>query len=375
MENIFESHHRTPIYQLKIITKQGEKDITQIVEKRLMSLTLEDNRGLEADRIDLQLSDHDGALELPPRNAKIQMAIGWQGEGLVDKGLFSVDEVQFSGAPDTLTIRARSADLKGTLTSQKERSFDNIKIGTLIDQIAKENGLQGLTATKYAEQTIKHLDQTNESDINLLTRLAKEYDAIATVKDGKLLFIEQGKGLTASGKEIPSIEINRQTGDSYTFSVVESQNYKAVRAYYYNPDNGKKGEVVVDENSEIKKVSKTTKKGKVSKQKKSVLVQTAPITSDSEQIKTLRHTYKYEGSAINAAKSAFDKLKRGVATFSLTMAYGNPELMPETPVNLTGFKPQIDSTSWIITKVTHNLSPDSGYTCGVEFELFEDESA
>ena len=64
-------------------------------------------------------------------------------------------------------------------------------------------------------------------------------------------------------------------------------------------------------------------------------------------------------TAINAAKSAFDKLKRGVATFSLNLAFGEPDLMPEKPIELSGFKAEIDATNWLITKVTHNLS-DSG---------------
>ena len=42
--------------------------------------------------------------------------------------------------------------------------------------------------------------------------------------------------------------------------------------------------------------------------------------------------------------------------------------MPETPVQLSGFKKEIDGSEWLITKVSHNIS-DSGYTCQVECEL------
>ena len=107
---------------------------------------------------------------------------------------------------------------------------------------------------------------------------------------------------------------------------------------------------------------------RLSKRKYTVLEQTEPVTSDSDQIKTLRHTYASEQSAITGAKSAFDKLKRGVATFSMTLAYGEPELMPEMPLVLRGFKAMIDGSDWIISRVTHNIS-DSGYTTQVECEL------
>ena len=375
----FNPNHRTPKFSVIVITQDKQKkDITQTVADRLMSLTLEDNRGFEADMLDLQLSDHDGKLALPPRNATIQVAIGWAGEQLIDKGKYLVDEVQFSGAPDTLTIRARAADLKGSLSTQKERSFHSIKLGALIAQIAKENQLKAECAKEYAEQTIAHIDQTNESDINLLTRLAEQYGAMATVKNGVLLFMPLGQGKTATGKPIPAVVITKQEGDSYNFSLAESDNYKAVRAYWHNTDTGKRGEITIDENTNVVKKQRMTKgrqlkdgtvKGaRLSKRKYNTLEQKEPVTSDSNQIKTLRHTYATEASALNAAKSAFDRLKRGVATFSINLAYGVPDLMPETPVQLSGFKKEIDGSEWLITKVIHNIS-DSGYTCQVECEL------
>ncbi|MCI5763127.1 phage late control D family protein [Actinobacillus porcinus] len=379
LEDFFQTNHRTPLFNVRVITKdKQEKDITQIVNGRLISLSIADNRGFEADMLELELSDHDGLLELPPRNATIQVAIGWHRSLLVDKGKYLVDEVQFSGAPDKVNIRARSADLKGSLSEKKERSFDKIKLTALVEQLAKENQLQANVSESYSHITIPHIDQTSESDINLLTRLAEQYDAIATVKNGTLLFMPTGKGKTASGAAIPPFEITRQIGDSYNFSIAESDNYKAVRAYWHNTDTGKRGEVIIDENSKITKKQKMTKgrklkngdvKGqRLSKRKYTVLEQTEPVTSDSDQIKTLRHTYASEQSAITGAKSAFDKLKRGVATFSITLAYGEPELMPEMPLVLRGFKSMIDGSDWIISRVTHNIN-DSGYTTQVECEL------
>lgn len=379
LEDFFQTNHRTPIFNVRVITKdKQEKDITQIVNDRFISMSISDNRGFDADMLELELSDHDGLLELPPRNATIQVAIGWHRSLLVDKGKYLVDEVQFSGAPDKVNIRARSADLKGSLSEKKERSFDKIKLTALVEQIAKENQLKAKVSESYSHITIPHIDQTSESDINLLTRLAEQYDAIATVKNGTLLFMPTGKGKTASGADIPPFEITRQTGDSYNFSIAESDNYKAVRAYWHNTDTGKRGEVIIDENSKITKKQKMTKgrklkngdvKGRhLSKRKYTVLEQTEPVTSDSDQIKTLRHTYASEQSAITGAKSAFDKLKRGVATFSMTLAYGEPELMPEMPLVLRGFKSMIDGSDWIISRVTHNIN-DSGYTTQVECEL------
>lgn len=379
LEKFLTTNHRTPQFQIKVITKdQQQQDITTLVSDRLISLSIADNRGLEADMLELELSDHDGQLALPPRNAKIKVAIGWKGAPLIDKGSYLVDEVQFSGAPDKLTIRARSADLKGTLSEKKERSFHQIKIGALVEQIARENQLTPLVSDVLKDELIQHLDQTSESDINLLTRLGEQYDAIATVKNGVLLFMPTGQGKTANNQDIPPFLITRQTGDSYQFSITESDNYKAVRAYWHNTESGKRGEVLVDENTKITRKQKMTKgrklkdgtvKGqRLSKKTYKVLEQPQPIVSDSEQIKTLRHTYATEASAINGAVSALDKIKRGVASFSINLANGEAELIPETPVVLSGFKQLIDGTGWIISRITHNIN-DSGFTSNVELEL------
>ena len=205
---------------------------------------------------------------------------------------------------------------------------------------------------------------------------------MCTVKNGTLLFMPLGKGKTATGKDIPLRKITRKNGDNYNFSIAESENYKAVRAYWHDTDSGKRGEITVDENTKIVKKQRMTKgrtlkngtvKGRrLSKRKYNEIEQQEPITSDSSQIKSLRHTYASEKTAITAAKSAFDKLKRGVATFSLNLAFGEPDLIPETPIELSGFKAEIDNTNWLITQVTHSIT-DNGYTCGVEMELKIDE--
>src|SRR5699024_3400677 len=61
--------------------------------ERLMTLSLTDNRGFEADRVTLTIDDADGQLQLPQRGARLNVMIGWRGEALVNKGVYIVDEV------------------------------------------------------------------------------------------------------------------------------------------------------------------------------------------------------------------------------------------------------------------------------------------
>lgn len=334
-----------------------------------MNLTLTDSRGFEADQLDFTLDDTDGLLELPSRGAILSLGLGWKDEALTFKGEYTVDEVEHSGAPDCVTIRARSADLRGSLMNRHERSFHKTTLGKIVQQIADENQLQAMVGDEYKNLEIKHIDQTDESSISFLTRLAEEHDAIATVKNGRLLFIKSGKSTTASGQKLPEFILTRQDGDSHRFAIAEGDNYKAVKAYWHDTATGKRGEVIIDENTEVKKVNKTTKKGKISKKQTTVIQQNKPVESDNDQIKTLRHTYATQRTALNACKRHFEKLQRGVATFSLNLAEGNAEIIPEVTVSVVGFKAEIDSNAWIVTQVTHSISENSGFTTAIECEL------
>jgi phage protein D len=93
-----------------------------------------------------------------------------------------------------------------------------------------------------------------------------------------------------------------------------------------------------------------------------------PLRPSADSVKVLRHTYANKINAERAARAEWLRLQRGGATLSITAAMAHPELFPELPVVVQGFKPEIDGASWIITRCTHSLS-DSGFTTAFEFEL------
>ncbi|MGQ5525170.1 phage late control D family protein [Chitinimonas sp. PSY-7] len=334
-----------------LLTMDG-KNITVNFATRLESLTLTDNRGFEADQLDIVLLDHDGKLDIPPRGAALALSLGWQGSPLVDKGLYVVDEVEHSGAPDKLTLRARSADLRAGLSTKKERSWHRQPLGSIVRKIAREADLKPAIAPKLDSQVVAHIDQTSESDINLLSRLATLHGAIATVKAGRLLFIQAGAGMTASGQPLSAIHITRQSGDSHRFAIADRETYTAVRAYYQDTKGAKKGEVLVDKNGPAKGNKKTR--------------------PSADNTKTMRHTYASKANAERAAKAEWERLQRGVATFSLTLAKARPELYPELPATVSGWKPAIDGLPWLVSKATHKLD-SSGFTTDLELEVKADE--
>lgn len=310
-------------------------DLTSRMAPRLVELTLTECRGGEADQLDLVIHDHDGRMDLPKRGVLLQVAIGWRDSALVEKGTFQVDEVEHQGAPDTITIRARSTDLTHKIRSRRERSWHEVTLGDVVRAIAGEHGLQANIAAPLASIAIPHLDQANESDINLLTRLGQRFDAVATVKAGKLIFAPISSGVTASGKTLPDALITRASGDQHRFSTSDRSSYSGVKAYWTD---------------------------KAGARRKSVTV------GDDENAKQLRETYPTAAVAKQHAEAEWKRLQRGTAQFSYTLALGRAEISPEQKIRVQGFKPVIDSEQWLVVKATHSISGGGGFTTALELE-------
>lgn len=84
--------------------------------------------------------------------------------------------------------------------------------------------------------------------------------------------------------------------------------------------------------------------------------------------KDLRHTYSDQQSALRAARAELNRLQRGAATLSYTLAKGRPELIPELTYTLQGVKSEIDEIIWYGGNVQHSLTADAGYTTSLELE-------
>ena len=310
-------------------------DIAKLISPRLMGLELTDNRGVEADQLSITLSDHDGLLTIPPKGAVLRLWLGWSDTGLVDKGTYTVDEIEHSGAPDVLSIRARSADLRKGLKTKRERSWSNTTLGEVLSDIAIGNGLTTTIADALVGLPILQVDQANESDANMISRLGEEFDAVASVKAGCLLCMPAGGGKAASGLDLPHITLTRAEGDQHRYLQADRDSYDGVRAYYYDVNSAKKQEA---------------------------------IAGGGDNLKDLRHTYSDQQSALRAARSEFKRLQRGSATLSYSLAMGRPDLIPELTYTLQGVKAEIDKIIWYGGNVQHSLTADGGYTVSLELE-------
>jgi phage protein D len=361
-----------PAFMLKL----DNEDITQDFSDRLISLTITDNRGFEADQLDIELDDIDGQIAMPPRGATLTLWLGWQDSALIKKGTFTVDEIEHRGAPDTLTIRGRSADFRGTLNSRREQSWHDTTLGVIVDTIAQRNKLAASVAETLKAIAVPHIDQSQESDAAFLSRLADRNGASVSVKAGKLLFLKAGSGKVASGKPIPQMTVERGDGDRHQFAIADREAYTGVTAKWLHTKDPKpqKQKVKLKRKPKVQHLralqhpKAVIAPAKSQAKKEQEAREGEYMAGESDNVLELTTIFATKAQAMRAAQAKWDKIQRGVAEFSITLATGRADLFPETPVAVKGFKRVIDEQAWIISRVVHNLN-GNGYTTDLELEV------
>lgn len=308
------------------------QDITDRIRDRLLSLRITDEAGTTSDTVEIQLDDRDSKIEWPTHGAELEVFLGFSHVEMVRMGLFTVDEVEHTGPPSTLTVRGKAADMRASIKASKTRSWDNVMLGDLVSRVAADNGLTAKVSEEFATQLISHLDQTNESDLHLLTRLARDNGAITKPVAGFLVFAPKGDTKSVSGLELPAIAIKHSAIQLHRMTQAERGKYKSVRAYWHDAENADQQTVVIGE---------------------------------GEPTYSLRHTYPNNDEATRAATSKLQTLTRGVATLSLTVI-GNANLQAEGRITVSGLRDPIHG-DWSITRIEHQLDTQ-GFISRIEVE-------
>lgn len=314
------------------------ENVTERIKQRLISLRISDSAGIDSDSLNLTLDDRDNAIHWPKIGAALDVSLGYEGVSLVPAGLFTVDEVQASGPPDQLVIRARAAEMLKNLHTQKTNSWDATTLGKIVETIAAKHKLEPAISARFAGVDIPHIDQTSESDLHFLTRLAFQYGAEAKPAHGRLLFIERGQGKAASGRPLDRIEVDRRRAQvpgafmDYRVTNAERNKYQKVIANWHDLSSGKR----------------------------------LPVAAgDGDPVHSIKWVYANSAEAYSAAQARLEALQRGAATLSLSVI-GEPRIRAETPLFLLNFREGVNG-EWAARSVTHEIS-DGGAITRIEAE-------
>jgi len=307
------------------------QDVTARIAERLIDMSITDEAGFKSDSLTVTVDDSDGRLEVPRKGARLEVHLGYQETGLAYSGEYIVDEPELSGPPDKIVFRARGADLRENLKTSKTRSWDEVTMGDIVQTISAEHELQPKIAEALSSIKIAHIDQTGESDLHFLTRLAKEYDAIAKPSGKNLLFAQRNQSKTVSGANLPAIVLAKTDVTTYRLVLADRTAIGHVVAYWQDKGKAKRTGVVVGDKI--------------------------------EPGKTLRKTYPNADEAREAAEAELASSQRGKRDLSLTLP-GSPLVIAESPITLLGGWRDGFAGDYVATRVEHRLG-SGGFTTSI----------
>ena len=300
------------------------KDITALINDRLLLLRTTDKPGMESDDFELRIDARDGAVALPARGALIEVHLGYAGQPLTRLGRYTVDEVELSGPPDTLVIRGKASDLRGSGRTIRSGSWEAVPLQRIVAEIGARNGWQVVCPVLVQ---VPRVDQYNESDFSFITRLARQYDCTAKLADGQLLVLPRQAGQSASGKPLGVVGIARHEVSQWHFRLDDKAARKAVRTRHQDAASGeaKTVELVNDE-----------------------------AVDGQRPVHTDRHLYPNRVAAEQAARARLASFNRDTAQVRLDLP-GRTDLFAERSIDLQGFvdgldgQYQIDSVEQVFT--------------------------
>ncbi len=301
-------------------------DLADKVNPRLVELTLTEKRNGEADELSVTLQNADGKLEIPEPGKVLTLALGWLSGpdvpvGLVEKGRFTVDEVEASGPPDQVQITARSADLNGDYRKRRTQVWKDTTLGAVLQAIAGRHGITAQVHPDLSGKPIASLDQHGKSDMVFVKDLGSRYDALATWKDRKLIFMPIGAPTTASGKSLGTLTLTKRDGWSWRFTHTQRDEYDGAEATWHDQDTGKR----------------------------------ETHSTGGKNSKRLKRTYSSEADAQQATQAESAKRKRGAYGFEYDLAIADTRLETNRRVSLSGWAPKVDGIRWLIASIETSM--------------------
>ncbi|WP_375702375.1 phage late control D family protein [Bartonella sp. AA89HNZF] len=312
-----------------IEVRVGDKLVHEVFYQRLLTATITDHAGNEADTFEAEFDDSGNDLEVPSSNSTLQVIFGYENSISAFMGRFVVESVVSIGGSDGEILRlcGKSASMRKELKEQASEHFDHQTISEIVETLAKRHGYQAKVSPQFVKQTLSYVIRTDQSAVDFLTRLADRMQARFLIKDNKFLFL--------SGDNLPALDIHKHDCSNWEFTLEPRTQYGIIEASYFDRSTGQQCQVKHQ-------------------------------TGFSGPVRRLRSCYPCQEEALSAAASESDRLCRAVGSGSLTLE-GRPEIMADQPLILQGFRGQINGP-WKAATVTHCYEKQSGYTTEITLE-------
>jgi phage protein D len=312
--------------------------LSAFVFSTISSVRVTDLAGFVSDTAELKFANVSplSRFIMPSPGAEVDIAMGYL-FGFRRMGVFVADEIEESEPPRMITAvcRAKAQGITpggmGPIHQQRSRSWDaGLPLGAIVASVAEENGLRPAVTERAGAIVPGHIDQVDESDISMLTRIALRYDLIAKPAGGRLFLGRRADAITASGKAMPTTLLYRARVSSWRMRRILGEQVGTVVASYRDLEQGRDVEVEVGE---------------------------------GEPVRRLRQRYRSEDEARAVADAESRRAGRAVETLEVSMP-GNPSVVAESKLIVIDFSAAA-AGEWVVESATHEIS-DNGYSTSVK---------
>lgn len=333
-----------PVPEPVFVLRYNLKDITHDITAYATSITFTDKLSGESDELEVELEDSEQRWRdawYPGMGDTLALQLGFQGKPLTDCGGFSIDEIELSGPPDSVSIRGRSAPVTRAMRTKSNRGFENTTLAAIAGRIARKHKLK--LEGQIEPLTLERITQYGESDLAFLKRLANDYGYMVKVTPQKLIFSHLGKL-----RDAPVIRtITPQEVSRWTLRDTLHEVYKGVKNKHQNSQT----RTLVTFNADNTTTTRTEKKSSSSGMSTS-----SDIINTSDRVQN-----DEEARAKGKAKMDRKNEYKHAGTLSLE---GDLSLRAGASVMLSGFGKS--DGKWLIISARHSLARSSGLTTDID---------
>ncbi|MBI1495418.1 contractile injection system protein, VgrG/Pvc8 family [Halocynthiibacter styelae] len=311
---------------------------------RVLRIEATDAAGYESDELTITFDDTFPFVERPREGAAITLDLGFEETGLMFAGTYLFEEWGRNGFERTATLTAKAADHAKSLKEPKTRNWSGT-VESIAGEIARSHNLKLVISEALASHVIDYIAQTNESDQNLLTRIGRRIGAVIAPKDGHLLVTERNSGKTASGQDLPAVQVTTDrliADNAYSVNLKPRSRFSRIIANWEDAAAGRTRQAILE------------------------------LAVEGPSI-TLREVFQNEADAVKAAEARHKEVRAGEGEMTVELV-GAPAARAEAPVQVLNVAPDLDG-NWIAHSVTHvwDFGEEGGATTTIEAQFGMDE--
>jgi len=320
-------------------------DISEDINKYLISFAYTDNEEDKADDISVTIDDRDtewiGKWGESLKGAEIHAAViqkNWESDGgdrVLDCGVFELDTIDCAGPPQTVSIKGTSLPYSGAVRTQTTtRAWENIKLSAIANEISGKHGMTCMFESGY-DPLYNRREQVQLSDIVFLQGLCKDAGVSLKVTSKIIVLFDESKYEGNSAIR----EIKRGVADvgTYRFSSTSGDvKYSKCHVSYTDPQTGKTIEYTYTPRTDEE-------------------------SGEEEQILEINEKVNSKEEARQLAMKRLRQKNKSEHQADFTLA-GDVRLIAGVTVDVIGYG--IFDGRYIVETATHNFT--GGYTTGVK---------